>query len=106
MIDVFLPNEAEALAISKQSDVFSAARVLASHGPLVVVKRGENGALAVKGEHVSELHAFESEVKPTRIVDTTGAGDNFDAGFLRAWLRRAQRGSPALLPCIFRYFQP
>lgn len=89
MIDVFLPNEAEALAISKQADVLSAVRALARYGPLVVVKRGENGALAVKGEHLWELRASEFEIRSSRIVDTTGAGDNFDAGFLCACLRSA-----------------
>jgi ribokinase len=88
LIDVFLPNEAEALAISKQTDVLSAARALAQHGPLVVIKRGENGALAAKGDQFCELRASESQIRPTHIVDTTGAGDNFDAGFLRAWLRK------------------
>ena len=88
LIDVFLPNEAEALSISKQADVFSAARMLADYGPLVVVKRGAEGALAMKGSDRHELHALESPYRPARIIDTTGAGDNFDAGFLHAWLRR------------------
>lgn len=90
LVDVFIPNEAEALAISKQTDVFSAARTLAQYGSLVVVKRGENGALAVKGEHFWELRASESQIQPNHIVDTTGAGDNFDAGFLCTWLRRGK----------------
>lgn len=88
LIDVFLPNEAEALAISRQADVYSAAQALAQYGSLVVIKRGENGALAVMGDQVWELSASELQVKPERIVDTTGAGDNFDAGFLCAWLRK------------------
>jgi sugar/nucleoside kinase (ribokinase family) len=87
LIDVFLPNEAEALAISKQTDVLSAARTLAQHGSLVVIKRGENGALATKGDQFWELSTSGSQIRPKRIVDTTGAGDNFDAGFLRAWLQ-------------------
>lgn len=87
LIDVFLPNEAEALAISKQADVFSAASALAQYGSLVVIKRGEKGAVAAKGDQSWELHASESPIRPLRIVDTTGAGDNFDAGFLCGWLR-------------------
>jgi sugar/nucleoside kinase (ribokinase family) len=88
LIDVFLPNEAEALAISKQTDVLSAACTLAQNGSLVVVKRGANGALALKGDRFWELHTSESQILPHHIVDTTGAGDNFEAGFLREWLRR------------------
>jgi sugar/nucleoside kinase (ribokinase family) len=88
LIDVFLPNEAEALAISREADVFSAARALAELGSLVVIKRGEHGALVADGGHLWELRAAESQIRPNHIVDTTGAGDNFDAGFLRSWLRR------------------
>jgi ribokinase len=88
LMDVFLPNEAEALAISKQTDVLAAARTLAQNGSLVVVKRGENGALAVKGDRFWELRTSESQIRLNHVVDTTAAGDNFDAGFLRAWLRR------------------
>jgi ribokinase len=87
LVDVFLPNEAEALAISQQTDALSAARALAQFGPLVVVKRGEKGALAVKGDQVWELGGQASPIKPEKIVDTTGAGDNFDAGFVCGWLR-------------------
>jgi len=95
LIDVFLPNEAEALSISGQADVDSAARKLAGYGPLVVVKRGAEGALAVKGGQRWKLHPSESPYRPARIVDTTGAGDNFDAGFLRAWL-----GGEAVGACL------
>lgn len=90
LIDIFLPNEAEALSISKQSDIYAAAEALASYRPLVVVKRGARGALAIKGSERYELHASESPFRPARIVDTTGAGDNFDAGFLYAWLRHEE----------------
>ena len=89
LIDVFLPNEAEALAISEQTDVLSAARKLAEYGPLVVIKCGGKGALAVKGNQVWQLDAQTSQIKPEKIVDTTGAGDNFDAGFICGWLRAA-----------------
>lgn len=86
LIDVFLPNEAEALAISKQSNVYAAAQTLADFGPLVVVKRGAQGALAINGSEMQALNASASPFRPAEIVDTTGAGDNFDAGFLHAWL--------------------
>jgi ribokinase len=89
LTDVFLPNEAEALAISQQADVLSAARTLAQHGPLIVIKRGEKGALAARGDQIWELDAQASLIKPEKIVDATGAGDNFDAGFICGWLRSA-----------------
>jgi sugar/nucleoside kinase (ribokinase family) len=88
---VFLPNEAEACRIARRDDVEDAARELAriggegrgpGDGPTVVVKRGAEGALAV-GPDGRLVHAPAMPVTP---VDTTGAGDSFDAGFLRAWL--------------------
>jgi sugar/nucleoside kinase (ribokinase family) len=82
-VDVFFPNEAEAQAIAGESDVFAAGRRLAGFGPLVVIKRGGEGVIAFQGATET---AFLPEDAPPTIVDTVGAGDNFDAGFLRAWL--------------------
>ncbi len=85
-IDVFLPNEAEALCLTRETDVLRAAELLAAYGPLVVVKCGENGAIALKGNQTWQIKGSECQDSALAIVDTTGAGDNFDAGFLRAWL--------------------
>ncbi len=85
-VDVFLPNGAEACAITGEADVVRAAMVLASYGPLVVVKLGEKGALAVKRNDTWELRPSPGTRLPDSIVDATGAGDNFDAGFLRSYL--------------------
>jgi sugar/nucleoside kinase (ribokinase family) len=85
-IDVVLPNENEALALTGETDILKAARRLAAQGSLVVVKLGKKGAIAVRGDKVYELHATEVESGPVMVADSVGAGDNFDAGFLRAWL--------------------
>jgi sugar/nucleoside kinase (ribokinase family) len=85
-IDVFLPNEAEALSLTGETDVLKAAKLLAARGPLTVVKCGEKGAIAVKGNQTWAIKASDCQDSPLIIVDSTGAGDNFDAGFLRAWL--------------------
>lgn len=61
----------------------SAARALATAGPSVAVKDGSRGALVVAaGGH----EAAEVLAEPTPVVDTIGAGDKFDAGFLAAIL--------------------
>jgi len=77
LIDILFANEEEA-AILEGSDAEAAIETLARDVPLVVVTRGENGAVAVhNGERV--------EIKPEpidRVVDTTGAGDLFASGFL------------------------
>ena len=75
--DVFFPNSAEARAITGIDDVDVAAEALAEHGGVVAVKFGQGGGLAVAGDAV-----VRTESIPTQVVDTTGAGDTFDAGFL------------------------
>ena len=85
-LDVLLPNAAEAVAIARSlgadvADAEAAARVLAARGPVVAVKDGAAGGFAVAGDRLVRSPGLAVEV-----VDTTGAGDSFDAGFLCAWL--------------------
>jgi len=80
--DVFLPNSAEARSITGIDDVDVAAEALAEHGTTVAVKFGQGGGLAIAGDEVARIEAI-----PTDVVDTTGAGDTFDAGFLAARLQ-------------------
>ena len=88
--DVFFPNEAEACRIARRDDVEDAARELArigaagrsGEGPVVAVKLGSRGALAVDRDG----RLIRVPALPVAPVDTTGAGDSFDAGFLRSWL--------------------
>jgi sugar/nucleoside kinase (ribokinase family) len=82
-VDIFLPNEQEACAISGQNDVEQAVAALLQEVPVVAVKRGENGALVASG---LERHPVPAQ-PVAHIVDTIGAGDSFDAGFLAGWLR-------------------
>jgi sugar/nucleoside kinase (ribokinase family) len=82
MVDIFLPNDDEACRISGKKDAESAIEVLAKRVPLVAVKCGKRGALVQKGSQRWEVPA--NLVTP---VDTIGAGDSFDAGFLAAYLR-------------------
>jgi sugar/nucleoside kinase (ribokinase family) len=90
--DIFLPNEREATLISGASDPLAAAHALVARaeaagrdpdaGPLTVaVKLGAEGALAVRGEEALRVPADRVEV-----VDSTGAGDGFDAGFIYGFL--------------------
>jgi sugar/nucleoside kinase (ribokinase family) len=81
-VQVFLPNEAEALALAGVSDsVHEAARVLQRiSGGWVVVKLGPRGCLAV-GPDGAELSA-PAPAMP--IADSTGAGDAFNAGLIAA----------------------
>lgn len=86
LIDVFLPNDAEAMALTGLTDSTEAARQLAKSVPLVVVKRGSQGVIAVSDDKVWEIEASQVNTFDAAPIDTVGAGDNFDAGFLRAWM--------------------
>jgi sugar/nucleoside kinase (ribokinase family) len=89
-VDVFLPNEGEALNTSGKDDLDAAGRWLAGVTGLTVIKCGAQGAVAFSGKERQEFAVPQPLVENLRIVDTTGAGDNFDAGFIFAWLRGAQ----------------
>jgi sugar/nucleoside kinase (ribokinase family) len=81
-VDVFLPNEREACKAAGTEDLETAVNKLSAMVPLVVVKLGRKGALAQRG---SERFASPSQEVTT--VDTVGAGDSFDAGFLHEFVR-------------------
>ena len=82
LVDVLLANELEAEALTGCENPLSALEALADRTPCVVVKVGARGALAR-----DETGTVEAPSHATRIVDTTGAGDAFTAGFLPSWLR-------------------
>ncbi|HEY5797621.1 MAG TPA: PfkB family carbohydrate kinase, partial [Bosea sp. (in: a-proteobacteria)] len=80
--DIFLPNAAEARAIAGCEDLDQAGERLARHFPVVVIKDGEQGARLYQGRLGLALPAPQGG----QVLDTTGAGDAFNAGFLAAWL--------------------
>jgi sugar/nucleoside kinase (ribokinase family) len=82
LVDIVLPNEAEACRMTRTNDVETAAEALARRVPLVAIKCGSRGAL-VRFQGKRWLVPAE----PVVPVDTIGAGDSFNAGFLEAYLR-------------------
>ncbi len=83
-VDVFLPNEREAKKIAGTDDVQEAVEILSKLVPVLVVKTGRSGAVAIRsGERVSLPPAH------VEAVDPVGAGDSFDAGFLHQFVRGA-----------------
>lgn len=81
LTDVFLPNAEEATRIAEVASVEEAARSLATRTGVVVIKAGPDGAIAASGSEVVRAKAATVDA-----VDTTGAGDAFDAGFLASRL--------------------
>ena len=82
LVDVFLPNENEICLLSGRKDPEEALEYFRSLVPVVVMKRGEKGAVAV-----SKDQRFSLPSPPAQVADTVGAGDSFDGGFLYGFLR-------------------
>jgi sugar/nucleoside kinase (ribokinase family) len=81
LTDIFLPNENEALALSGASTLDAAVQILSQKSQVVAIKCGRDGALAGQGDKTAHAPAL-----PVQVMDTVGAGDTFDAGFLYGWL--------------------
>jgi sugar/nucleoside kinase (ribokinase family) len=81
-VDVFLPNEREACKAAGTEKLEDAIDRLSEMVPLLVVKLGRKGALARKGSE-----RFTAEARGIVPVDSVGAGDSFDAGFLHEYVR-------------------
>jgi sugar/nucleoside kinase (ribokinase family) len=77
-LDILFANEDEIVALTGTDGFDAAVAQAAQRVPLLVVTRGEHGAVAVEGGQRTDVAAEPVE----RIVDTTGAGDLFAAGFL------------------------
>ena len=91
LIDILLPNENELLRIAHTSSIEDALAIVGRMVPLIVVKRGARGTLLYE-------HGHQTEIPPVLVtpVDTIGAGDSFNAGFLAAYLR----GNPPALCAV------
>jgi sugar/nucleoside kinase (ribokinase family) len=91
--DYLLPNDEQVLGLTGAESLADGARALVEAGAgCVAVTQGSRGALVVTAEETTEVPAYSIEV-----VDTTGCGDAFSAGFLRGLsLGRDLRGAAEL----------
>lgn len=83
-VDLFLPNAAELAALAGTDDLTAGLARLAPRFPALAVKRGGDGATLVAAGH-----RVDRAAPVVTVVDTTGAGDAFNAGFLDTWLAGA-----------------
>lgn len=94
LVDVFLPNEAELCAIGGSPDPDAALAALAQQVPIVAAKLGSQGGVARRGSTIAHAPAL-----PVAVVDTTGAGDTFDAGFIYGFLHGWELAATLRLAC-------
>jgi sugar/nucleoside kinase (ribokinase family) len=94
-VDYLLPNDEQVLTWTGESDLDKACRVLIERGAgCVAVTAGADGALVVTPEQAFTVPAFAIDV-----VDTTGCGDAFSAGFLRGLSLGLGEREAAVLGC-------
>ncbi len=91
-IDMFFPNRDEGEALSGEHEPARIARALRRryHGATIVLKLDRDGCYVLTDDH--EAHYPTTEVE---VVDTTGAGDSFDAAFLARYMRDGDLASAA-----------
>jgi sugar/nucleoside kinase (ribokinase family) len=95
-VDLLLPNRHEAQALSGSQDPEAALMALRRHVGTVVIKLDREGCIVSESDRVERIPA-----PAIQVVNATGAGDAFDAGFLAAWrsgegLRAACRAAVSL----------
>jgi sugar/nucleoside kinase (ribokinase family) len=90
LVDALVINEGEIRMLTEQTNLISAGKAVLRMGPrIVVLKKGEHGALLFEGDRIFAAPAFPVE----RVFDPTGAGDTFAGGFMGS-LARAGRPRP------------
>lgn len=82
-VDVFMPNAKELECITGVSDVVRAMKSLSSPN-IVVVKNGSEGASLLQGNDIFHQTSFLNR----NVVDSIGAGDSFDAGFIHKFIQQ------------------
>ncbi len=82
-VDVFIPNEAELRAITGLADVEDAVGSLRPYTNVLIVKKGRAGASLWRADEIIHQPAFVN----SHVVDSIGAGDSFDAGFIHQFIQ-------------------
>ena len=84
LMDTVIMNEEEAIYLSGLSNLESALNFFVEHTHRVIIKRGSAGAIGL--ERGGQIISVDAQT--TEVVDTTGAGDAFAAGFIDAFTGR------------------
>jgi len=93
--NVFLPNEKEAVSLSGEVNIDLAADRLGSRVDTLAVKLGAEGALGINRSQKVRVASI-----PVKVVDTVGAGDSFNAGFLYGYLHKWELAKALRLACV------
>ena len=90
-VDIFLPNMQEFKYLTHSNSLGEGIEKIRDHANLIVVKNGNDGAYGWDGTHIVHQPAFINNI----VLDTVGAGDSFDEGFIRDFI-----GGKPFLKCL------
>ena len=85
-LDILIGNENEINELTNKQNLLDSINLLKEFNKLIIVTRSESGSLAVKGNEVIDCDS----IKVNKILDLTGAGDLFAAGFLKEYLDKSE----------------
>jgi sugar/nucleoside kinase (ribokinase family) len=81
-VDIFLPNYQEFLHLTRGNSIEEGIKKIRQHSGIIVIKKGKEGAVAWNGKELIHQPAFINN----HIVDCIGAGDSFNAGFIKEFM--------------------
>jgi sugar/nucleoside kinase (ribokinase family) len=82
-VNVFIPNEMELLSLTGKKDLNAAIEYIKRYTEILVIKRGNKGSILVQNDKIIEHPPFLNR----NVVDTVGAGDSFNAGFIFKYIQ-------------------
>jgi sugar/nucleoside kinase (ribokinase family) len=85
-LDILIGNENEINELTSQKNLFDSISELKELKKLIVVTRSENGSFAIKDNEIINCDS----IKVNKILDLTGAGDLFAAGFLKEYIEKSE----------------
>jgi fructokinase len=81
-LDILIGNENEINELTNQKNLLNSINHLKNLNKLIIITRSENGSMAIKNNEIINCNS----IKVNKILDLTGAGDLFAAGFLKEYL--------------------
>jgi fructokinase len=81
-LDILIGNENEINELANKKNLLDSVNQLKEFNKLIVITRSENGSMAIKDNEIINCNS----IKVNKILDLTGAGDLFAAGFLKEYL--------------------
>jgi fructokinase len=84
-LDILIGNENEINELANKKNLLESVNQLKELNKLIVITRSENGSMAVKNNEIITCNS----IKVNKVLDLTGAGDLFAAGFLKEYLNKS-----------------